>query len=931
MSSCVVGAQGDSAASRSPFDVVDEQVSVLLAELDAPGATFALRHGQETRLGAAGFVDDEHQEPMPADARMRLGSVTKLYLAGVVLQLVDEGVLDLDHVISNYVDGVPNGDKITLRMLGRHTSGLDDAIRQMSFHERLAADPRKKWQTPALLKAAFDPGPRFEPGERWAYSNTNSILLGLAIEKATGRSWREHVRERFIEPLVLSNTGFDEPTTARGYRYGKNEDPVGYGGVDDHRWFDATDWSPSWAGAAGEMTGTAADTAVFIQALFGGDLLSKTTQAELADFRDTGDGQFFYGFHCHPVGRDFAIEAWGHGGDVPGFSSSAVWLPESETAVVILANLSAELDKWSSASKLMEVALVALADGRMGASLRQVIDETPIHEAAVVVIRDGQAGEPLGDATRRYRVGSVSKLLTALLVLRAQEAGVISLNDPVVKFLPGVLSGNGAEDVTLAHLMEHTGGLAGSSPAEYAANIPGLDPSDYVTQRKPFALRWRPGLHYSYSNPGYTIAAAVVEQAWGDDFDELMRREVFEPLGMVDTTFEGDSPPSFLADGQTSASPWYMPVRPAGSAITTAADLAKVVEMLLEDGGDFLTASSVERLERGETGLLAHAGGGSGSYGLGTFAYVADDHVLRAHWGKTEGFRATLAYDPSGASGYVLLVDTAADRDVHRLRTLFNHEINRYTPEPEIPPSIGPSPVDVAGLYVNYSHDGEQRAWLFALLQASRLTPAPEGLRVDPLWFGSSTTWNRIDERLYQMDGLPVVSGATASIDGTAFWSDGESYQRTPEWSYWLQLFIMFAGIAASVFALVLFSFAILFRVCLCLKKRKMNAVMNGLLPLACFSIAGAAFLGLLMGFVLYQLGDLAIIASIGRISFASLTILIASIAGPISTVAGLFVLWSNRRSRVSQLTGVVLGLPIASLSVLLIKYGMIPFISWTG
>ncbi len=915
-------------AGRDRTEVVAVQSAVQerLVGLDAPGVTGAISRDGAVRAFAAGHRDESGRHPMRPGDRMRLASVTKLYLAAVVLQLVDEGKLDLNDSISEYVQGVPNGEHITLRMLGRHTSGLDDAIRQMAFHEAIAREPARIWTPAELMRYAFEPGPRHEPGEVWAYSNINSLLLALAVQRATGTGWRDHVRQRILEPLALNDTGFaDLSVVARGYRYGKTDDPVSYGGENDHRWFDATGWSPSWTNAAGEMTGTAADTARFIATLFGGDLVSRASRAALTDFAPTQPGgDFLYGLHCHRIGSGY-----GHHGDVPGYSSSAVWLPESNTAIVVLSNLSAELDKRSSASKLMSAALAALADQEVATQLEQIVEATAIQEAAAVVIREGQAGAPIGDAARRYRIGSVSKLLTALLVLRAQEAGVLNLEDPVATYLPGVLTGDGADEVSLANLLEHTSGLAGSGPSEYAAHSPGLDPLQYVAQHRPFKLRWRPGLHYSYSNPGCTLAAAVVEKAWGGDFDELMRREVFEPLGMADTTFDAASPPSYHADGSTLASPWAMPVRPAGSAVSTASDMAKVVEMLVQDGGDFLPAESIARLERGETGLLADAGGGRGSYGLGSFAYAAGDQLLRAHWGKTEGFRATLAYDPQGATGYVLLVDTAADPDVHRLRRLLNDHVTRDLPEPEPPPSIGSAPHNISGLYVNHSHDGAQRGWLFALLDARRLTPTPNGLEVDPLWQGPPTSWTRVGDALYQARGLPVASGATATVNGIGYWIDGESYRRVPAWAYWCRVIILMAGLAASLLAVAVLAVMLIRLGCHRLRLRSANRPAMPIPPFALFAVAGIAYLMLLIGFVHFQLGDLETIAQIGRVSPASLMILVASLTGPTATAAGLMLLWPYRRRRISMISGLTLALPLACLAILLATAGMVPSITW--
>ncbi|MEM6332167.1 MAG: serine hydrolase domain-containing protein [Planctomycetota bacterium] len=939
--------------------------------MKAPGGALALTHGGQTRSWSYGFADDSGQTPMPRSPRMRLGSVTKLYLAAVVLQLVDEGVLDLDDPIGRFVDGVPNGERITLRMLGRHTSGLDDAIRQMPFHAQLAAEPQRIWQPDELLAVAFEPGPRFEPGERWAYSNANSLLLALAVEQATGTTWREHVQTRIIDPLDLEDTGFDQPPTVRGYRYGKRDDPVGYGGADDHLWFDATDWSASWTGPAGEMTGTAKDTAVFIAALFGGDLLSADALAELTAFEDTGDSTLFYGFHCHGVRSEAeGLLAIGHHGDVPGFSSSAAWLPESRTAVVVLANLSAELDKWSSAIKLMNTALDGLADDpaadatpaadpQLAQALDSAFHASNIRGVQVATIEGTHvAALKAGDGDKRFRAGSVSKLLTALLVMRAVEAGVVELDAPVEQWLPGAFVGDGHDEVTLAHLLEHTAGVAGSGPAEYAANEPGLSPLDYVATRRPFRLRWRPGLHYSYSNPGYAIAAAAVTRAWGQPngltFDDLMHREVLAPLGMANTTFDAPSPPSYEADGHTLAPPWAMPVRPAGSAVTTADDLAKVVAMLMADGDAFLTPESVARIERGETGVLAKAGGGDAAYGLGTFAYIANDHALRAHWGKTEGFRATLAYTPSPSAntpprGYVLLVDTADDRGISGLRRTLNQWTTQGRDTGSPPPAntrqaaAGALPSDFEGVYVGATHDTVERTWLMGLLGARRLTPTPDGVVVEPLFLGGSTRWERVGGDLYRMQGLPVASGATwhDTAHGTGhFWIDGESYRQQPAAWVYGQAIVLVGGLVAAVLAVVTWSIAMALRI----YGRKRRASdrpkqtmrnWHGLWPHA-LALAGVANQVLVGGFVVWHLSPgTSGIAQLGRVSPASLTLATASVVAPAALLVAWVSMLKGHRTTQSRRTArtlarlawpATLAAALTAMTLLLGLYGLVPY-----
>ncbi|MEM9084192.1 MAG: serine hydrolase domain-containing protein, partial [Planctomycetota bacterium] len=522
--------------------------------------------------------------------------------------------------------------------------------------------------------------------------------------------------------------------------------------------------------------------------------------------------------------------------------------------------------------------------------------------------------------------------------------GVLNINDPVADYLPDIFaSEHRGTEVTIAQLLEHTAGLAGSAPREYATQAPGLLPSEYVSQRQPFELRWDPGLHYSYSNGGYTIAGAVIEKAWGADFDTLIRRELLDPLGMDETTFNADSPPSFGPDGEL-ARPWRMPVRPAGSAVTTAADLAQVLAVLLDNGGSFLSSESIARLERGETGILAQAGGGVGAYGLGTFAYVAGDSVLRAHWGKTEGFRATLAYtnESSPGSGYVLLVDTADGRAIGQLRSLLNAYVTDNTPAPSVPAkSVGSLPPDYSGVYVNASHDGQQRAWLFALLGARQLSPTPDGVRVVPLFFGWPSEWRRLDNDLYQASSIPVPSGATWSDGSTRYWVDGESYRQSSALSVYGQIAILFAGIAACIISLLTWPFVITHRLWRRSRARKdlpdqpedkvqttRHLPKYSLWPHST-AIASLSMLTLLVGFLYHQLvSDLAIVARIGSFGPAAIVLFLSSMILPVSLVFSVGALLKNASQRgqiVSTLYGGALTLILSVACILLVSYQLVP------
>ncbi|MEM1249998.1 MAG: serine hydrolase domain-containing protein [Acidobacteriota bacterium] len=334
---------------------LDEVLRQHVDELASPGAVVAVLRNGELSTFTSGWRGEAQSEPIEADDRLRFGSVSKLFLAVVLLQLVEEGRLDLDAPIASYVDGVPQGERISLRMLGGHRSGLTDPIRHLPFHVRLAADPQHLWTSEELLDFTFAQEQAAEPGEKFSYSNINSTLLSRVVEKVTGRSYREEIRRRILEPLGLQTIGFTHSgspsvkPSVRGYRHGRAKDPVGYGDV----WFDASEWSDSWAGAGAGIAGTAADLARFVEGLFGGDLVSA---GALETLRGEGD----YGFQCMRVDTPLG-PAWGHNGDVPGYSASAFYIPQTRTALAVLANLSNEKDGSSPASKIRDALFEALA------------------------------------------------------------------------------------------------------------------------------------------------------------------------------------------------------------------------------------------------------------------------------------------------------------------------------------------------------------------------------------------------------------------------------------------------------------------------------------------------------------------------------------------------------------------------------------------
>ncbi len=312
-----------------------------VASTSIPGALLYVNiPGQGMWLGARGLADQGQGIPMVPLDRFRIASVTKTFVATVVLQLMQEGWLTLDDTVERWLPGiVPNGHHMNIRHLLSHTSGLYDYL-DNGFVNRAIANPGRIWQPEEMIAAAVAHPPYFAPGEpgRWRYSNTNYILLGMIIERATGNPLVYEVRQRIINPLGLQNTFFDpEEINAAGVARG-------YVGRRDY-----TNMNMSFVWATGGMVSTAEDLGRFIKALSEGALLGPDALATMHAFIDVqgawGSTDLVYGMGL--MQRVLEIEttepyyygmARGHTGALIGYRTSMWYLPNSGISIVASVN-----------------------------------------------------------------------------------------------------------------------------------------------------------------------------------------------------------------------------------------------------------------------------------------------------------------------------------------------------------------------------------------------------------------------------------------------------------------------------------------------------------------------------------------------------------------------------------------------------------------
>jgi D-alanyl-D-alanine carboxypeptidase len=322
----VAGALSPVPAAAAPTAApppANPRLQALLDELVANGASGALARvddGRHTWRLAAGSARLEPRQPLTPAARFRVGSVTKSFVATVVLQLVGEGTLRLDDTVERWVPGlVPDGGAVTLRMLLNHTSGLFDYTEDPAFLRRMIEDPTRPATPRELVAVATAHLPTFPPGTDWAYSNTNYIVTGLILEAATGRSVARLVGARILRPLRLGGTYFavGSPDLAGYHAHGYVPPSLTNGAG----YVDVTPFAPSLAWAAGAIVSTADDLHRFYAALLGGRLLrppqlrEMTTTVPVVPTAGYGLGLFAERRACGTV--------WGHDGGIPGYATFA--------------------------------------------------------------------------------------------------------------------------------------------------------------------------------------------------------------------------------------------------------------------------------------------------------------------------------------------------------------------------------------------------------------------------------------------------------------------------------------------------------------------------------------------------------------------------------------------------------------------------------
>jgi D-alanyl-D-alanine carboxypeptidase len=354
------------AAPVAPAAHLDTATSAALkAALDGirtgqtiPGVSAAVMFADgSVWTGVSGQAILSPATPLTTDTLLSIGSISKTFVAALVGRLVMDGTIALDDPLSKYVPDFTNAAKITIRQLLDHTSGIRDLFKVKTMNSAIVAHPATAWTADEVLAKI---GPQaFEPGSVYYYSNTEYVLLGKVIEKATGSSVSSLVRGDFLTPLGMDHTFLQTEEAvsgpkAHGYMR-KGSSKSNFAGTMIPYTSEVTAVGP-----AGAYVSTASDLAIWANALYRGYVLDEATLASMVDISPT----MHLKGRLYGLGYGLGLEettvggqlAWGHRGHLDGFWSTMEYLPASQITIVVLTN--AEwIDPVAAASTLAKAAL----------------------------------------------------------------------------------------------------------------------------------------------------------------------------------------------------------------------------------------------------------------------------------------------------------------------------------------------------------------------------------------------------------------------------------------------------------------------------------------------------------------------------------------------------------------------------------------------
>jgi CubicO group peptidase (beta-lactamase class C family) len=511
-----------------------------------------------------------------------------------------------------------------------------------------------------------------------------------------------------------------------------------------------------------------------------------------------------------------------------------------------------------------------------------------------------------------FRIASISKGLTGLAALKLQEQGKLKLTDTLRQWAPEHAVENAWEatdPVRLVHLLEHTSGLPDSRFSEYAHNDP--TPAT-LAQSLAFAphyrvTRWRPGSRHAYSNVGHALAAAIIEKASGQRFEDYVHDNIFVPLGMTSTSYfltpeQRANSTTMYWSGNGQPAPYTNPIYRASSSVTASIeDMANYVRFHLQRGRlderQVLQPASMDRLEVPGSLPAVHAGVTTG-YGLGNTAFFDRGYEWHGHDGYIDAALSSMAYCPELDLGVVILINSNNGHTFHQIKRSVRRYMMRGIPETSRPPSLPIAQTlqeSLPGYYLNISPRNEGFKDFAEYLRNVRVLRADEqGITFGSPFLRRPSRWLAVSDRLFRHEtaskpGLAVLTGENGEV---LLQNDHGTFQRTWPAGFWIVIF----GMLTSV---VLLISAVLFAVVWGTRKAFGRLKNAGPLSLRLWPLVGAAGLfGFITFYVNVQEGWGPVI---GTRNAWTMGVMLMTLLVPLSAIASTVTVWRNRRTPMNR------------------------------
>jgi CubicO group peptidase (beta-lactamase class C family) len=426
------------------------------------------------------------------------------------------------------------------------------------------------------------------------------------------------------------------------------------------------------------------------------------------------------------------------------------------------------------------------------------------------------------------RVGSISKSFVSLAVLKLQEEGKLHLEDRIRERAPEVALTNRWEDtepVRLVHVLEHTAGIDDVALCEYAASDPTIGLRDALAfHPSSRTSRWRPGMHFSYSNSGPVVAAYVVEKAAGMRFEDYIQAQFFDPLEMktasyfLTETVKRNLAKSYGRDRSREIPYWHIIDRPSGSISATPREMAHLVQMFLNRGKykgvTLLKPESIERMETPATTLAGQQGIRAG-YALGNFTSSYKGFLFHGHSGGIEGFLSSYSYLPDHGVGYFFAINAGNGEAVKQIGDLLRSYLTHDLTKPQTPAAFAASADGLrtwAGYYEPITPRQEVAHFLERLAGVMYIKAEDGKLLARPL-LGQADEWIPIAEGQFRTKDDPIATVAFLRDDSgesilqSYAGSTRGNYRAIPAWLAWteglLTAFSLTLMLSSVLFALI--------------------------------------------------------------------------------------------------------------------------------